>query len=774
MDDAHADAPVAPPVAPPAATHAAPPPLRRARLGLGAWLAFAFSMVSILLTAVLIGVIQRTASVQIETGIGSNLAELAAQTTSRLDRSVFERHREVELLARRVARIADPALLQRELDDVHASYRYYAWIGVTDQNGVVRAASRGMLQGSDVRQRPWWREAIAGRNLGDVHEALLLAKLLGQQPGGEPLRFFDVAFALRDEAGAITGVLGAHVNWDWAKDARRAIFTPVGRRASVEPLIVATDGLVLLGPAGTEGGRMSLESLRLAARGEAGSTIEKWPDGNEYLVGYSRARGYETSPGLGWTVLVRQDLAEAYAPVRDLQKHVLASGIAIALLFSLLGWLMARTITRPLFALAHAARALEAGGSAPVKPSRAYREVQGLGQAINSLVGKLQANEAQLRDLNAGLEQRVAERTAELVDALASVRASERRVQTIIESAQDPFIGMDLEGRIIEWNTQAEVLFKWPREEILGRYAHETLVPARFAQHLMPQMRALAASGLVHAPGGPLERIMCDSEGRELPMELRLGVVEAGGTRFFFAFAYDLSDRKEVERLKNEFVSTVSHELRTPLTAIYGSLDLLSSGMAGDLPTDADELVRISHKSSERLLRLVDELLDVEKIASGKMQYHMERQPLRSLAQQALHATQAFGQRYGVELRLVGDADPAVLGDADRLVQVIVNLMSNAAKFSPRGGVVEMSLTVADGWTRLGVADNGAGIPPEFRGRIFERFAQADSSDRRAKGGTGLGLSICRSIVEHHGGRIDFTSEPGVRTEFFFELPTIA
>lgn len=218
------------------------------------------------------------------------------------------------------------------------------------------------------------------------------------------------------------------------------------------------------------------------------------------------------------------------------------------------------------------------------------------------------------------------------------------------------------------------------------------------------------------------------------------------------------------------FALDESDQLRTPMTAIYASLSLLESGMAGELPTDVHKLVEISSKSCERLIRLINDVLDIEKIQSGMMQYEKQHLPLQALVEQAVRDTLPFAAEYGVQFEFAARANPTVLADADRIVQVTVNLLSNAAKFSPRGGVVEIRLELRDGMARVGVRDSGAGVPDAFRERVFERFAQADGSDRRQMGGSGLGLNICRGIIQAHHGRIAFTSEPG-RTEFFFELP---
>lgn len=744
---------------------------RLARYGLGAYLALTFSLLSILLTVILTVVMERNASAKVRSSVGLNLAELANQTSNRLDRAMFERYREVELLARRLAGEHDMALVQGEFDAMQISYPFYAWIGLADLNGKVLASTRGLLKGEDVSKRPWFSNAQRGQHLGDPHEALLLSRLL-DNPYKEPVRFLDIAFALRDAQGHATGVLGAHLSWQWARELRQAIFVAMDRSRTVEPLIVSTGGTVLLGPAALEGDRLELASFAAAATGQSGYRIERWPDGRTYVVGYSKSKGYRASPGLGWIVLVRQDLAEADQPVKQLQLQLLLWGIGMALLVSVVGWQMARLITKPVRTLARAAQALEAGQAASVVPSHAYREVQMLGEALNSLVGNLQQKEADVRALNVSLERRVDERTAELREAFDRVKENEQRIQTIIESAQHPFIGTDFEGRITDWNSQAEKLFGWQRNEVLGRTLADTVLPPRYAGASRMALQLFAASGDAPFTGQSMERIMVTRDGREIPVEVNIGLVNTGKLRLFSAFVQDISQRKEVERLKNEFISTVSHELRTPMTAIYASLSLLESGMAGELPADAQKLMEISSKSCERLIRLINDVLDVEKIQSGLMQYQKQPQPLKALVEQALRDTTPFAATYGVRFEFAASADAVVLVDADRIVQVTVNLLSNAAKFSAPGGSVEIRLDTGEGLARVSVRDGGAGVPEDFRAHVFERFAQADGSDRRQKGGTGLGLNICRSIIQAHQGRIDFTSEPG-RTVFFFELPLV-
>jgi PAS domain S-box-containing protein len=238
-----------------------------------------------------------------------------------------------------------------------------------------------------------------------------------------------------------------------------------------------------------------------------------------------------------------------------------------------------------------------------------------------------------------------------------------------------------------------------------------------------------------------------------------------------YAVARDISERKRIEQMKTDFISVVSHELRTPLTSIRGSLGLIAGGVAGELPETARDLIDIATKNSDRLARLINDILDVEKIESERMGLRLVPQDLMTLVEQAVEANQMYGQPYGISLRLVESARVLVRAAADRMQQVLGNLLSNAVKFSPRGAVVEVGVTAENGRARLRVTDRGKGIPPEFQARIFEKFTQADTTSTRQRGGTGLGLSIARAIVERHGGKIWFETAVGQGATFFVELP---
>lgn len=238
----------------------------------------------------------------------------------------------------------------------------------------------------------------------------------------------------------------------------------------------------------------------------------------------------------------------------------------------------------------------------------------------------------------------------------------------------------------------------------------------------------------------------------------------------------DVTERKAAERAKSEFVSTVSHELRTPLTSMKGALKMASSGMVGEVPDKMKNLLDMAGRNTDRLVTLINDILDLEKIEAQKMVFNLERLDMVEVIEQAVEANRFYADKYNVSLvPVIDDADAPyiTLGDHDRMMQVMDNLMSNASKFSHEGGEVHISLFRHETWLRMSVRDFGTGIPEASQEKIFDKFVQSDSSDTRAKGGTGLGLAIVKPIVESHNGTISFHSKEGLGTEFFVDLPRV-
>ena len=234
----------------------------------------------------------------------------------------------------------------------------------------------------------------------------------------------------------------------------------------------------------------------------------------------------------------------------------------------------------------------------------------------------------------------------------------------------------------------------------------------------------------------------------------------------------DIEDRKRLERAKDEFVATVSHELRTPLTSIHGALGLLHGGVAGELPAEAHELAQVALTGSERLGRLVNDILDIARVESGAVRFDFASLDVTAVVRDAVAAN--LGYAAGFNVRIANHCQLAgarVRADADRIAQVMANLISNAIKFSPAQGLVEIAAAVAGRWLRISVIDHGCGVPENFRARMFQKFAQADGADNRASEGSGLGLSICRALMHEMHGIVEHRDTDGGGATFYIELP---
>jgi len=256
-------------------------------------------------------------------------------------------------------------------------------------------------------------------------------------------------------------------------------------------------------------------------------------------------------------------------------------------------------------------------------------------------------------------------------------------------------------------------------------------------------------------------------EGRAMPQP------RADDSILWHGFITDITQRKHLEQMKNEFVSTVSHELRTPLTSIAGSLGLINGEALGPVPNAMREMLSIAQSNSQRLRQLIDDLLDMDKLLAGKMSFIPQQLDIDSFLAECVTSHQGFARQHDVQLSYTGGPVAQVTADPMRLQQVLSNLLSNALKFSPAGSQVLLSAQELGGQIRILVVDQGPGVPAEFVDRLFEKFSQADASDRRQKGGTGLGLAISKELMERMGGCIGFYPRPGGGSVFWVELPAL-
>jgi PAS domain S-box-containing protein len=367
------------------------------------------------------------------------------------------------------------------------------------------------------------------------------------------------------------------------------------------------------------------------------------------------------------------------------------------------------------------------------------------------------------------LNQRLERQLVELEQARRQVEASGRKLELFAERAPIAVLEMDAQGAITEVNHAAELLFGYTAAELTGRDFRFLVRPEFHAEFDTRWKRLIATrapeAGLIRNPRRDGIDLICDWTFTPL--------VNAENTILaVLAQGRDVTAQREAERVKKEFTSTLSHELRTPLTSIIGSLQLINTGVVGQVDKEIAEMTMVAERNGQRLLDLINDLLDVEKIESGKLSLAPELLALEDVVREAMLLNKAFGERFGVRFELVASLPGRkVLADRKRLLQVMTNLLSNAAKFSPEGDPVEIVMQDTGHEVRVAVQDRGPGIPEAFRGRIFARFAQADSTATRQKGGTGLGLAICKRLIEMMHGKIGFEDRPGGGTTFWFELP---
>jgi PAS domain S-box-containing protein len=455
-----------------------------------------------------------------------------------------------------------------------------------------------------------------------------------------------------------------------------------------------------------------------------------------------------------------QDVAQAMAPLREHNSRTLEATLAVMVFVVVASILLGRSLSRPLRALGHAAQQVAQTGSVEVAlPPPGPDEVGSLSRDFGIMLRKLGA-------LTGGLESKVAERTRSLEEVQSLLQLYGERRRVMIENAPYGIMSLDEDANIEACNPAALRILGRREEELLGLpFSTIAADPQRVTELLQR-----SALGGEDESGHELEAR--HAEGQLIPIEIALSKVRDGDRWIWICTLGDITQRKQAERVKDEFISTVSHELRTPLTSIRGALGLVDAGKMGPIPVAAGRLVKIALSNSERLVLLVNDILDLQKIESGSMQFDAREVSLTEIVQQSIEANEGYARSFDVTLHMTGELQPMqVFGDPNRLMQIMCNLISNAVKFSPKQGEVAVSIESRGRLAMVSVSDQGPGIPANFRDKIFTRFAQADGSDRRAKGGTGLGLAITKALVEHHAGRISFRNREGGGTVFQFVLP---
>jgi len=515
-------------------------------------LALTIGSLSCLLLILLSLLLNYSLTRQFNQQFGQSLAETAYQMADKLDRGMFERYREIQILAANPT-IYNPTVPQAQkrslLETLQTTYLDYAWIGLLDSKGTVMASTNGILQGQNIATRPVFQEGIEGVFVGDVHEAVLLAKLL-PNPTSEPMRFVDVAAPVVDDQGVVRGVLAAHLSWQWADGVKASLLQPLQNRQQVETLIIGQNNVVLLGPPDLEGKPLEgagLNQMQTAIQTNLPYWIDRLPNQPGYLVGFKRSQGYRTYPGLGWMVLVRQPLDAAFAPIRHFQQRLLFLAIPLSLLFAGISWWIAGRITRAIRAIATAADAIRQGESTALPIKKGRDEISRLSYSLYGLVQTQIWQKQALQTQNTRLQAELQERQ----QAEMALHTSEERLNSILDSIEDVVWSCKVTGELLYLNPAAatvhgcplQVFFADPNAWIGVVYEADR---DRFRQHFQAlldnQVERMDVEYRVVQPGGEIRWLrdrgwVVKSEGR---------VIRVDG------IATDITQSKQVESVLRE------------------------------------------------------------------------------------------------------------------------------------------------------------------------------------------------------------------------------
>jgi PAS domain S-box-containing protein len=437
-------------------------------------------------------------------------------------------------------------------------------------------------------------------------------------------------------------------------------------------------------------------------------------------------------------VRLRYSMAGLAEDQASLARRAAKVGAIFALMGVLAAALLAEAITRPLQEIIHATRALSEGMPVPRLAVRTADEVGELAGAFNEMTLKL-------RDTT----------------------VSRDYLDRVLETMGECLLVTGSDGTITRVNSAVCSLSGVGENELLGQNCRDLF---RAPQGHVSILDALAPDGSAQG----LETVLLARGGEAVPVMISVGAMEenVGRERSYVIVAADIGERLRSEQQKDEFVTMVHHEVRAPLTAVRGAIGLLEGGVAGELGERGQELVKIALRNSERMGRLVNDILVSRKLDSGRMDFRIEKVEMMPLIEQAIDSTSAYATSHEVRFELEEGVPGAMVRvDPDRMIQVLTNVLSNAVSFSPDDDVVTVRASRHDQMLRVAVSDAGPGIPEDFRDHVFEAFARGEHQDWRHRSGSGLGMNISKGIIEELGGTITFETEVGIGTTFLIDIP---
>ncbi len=726
-------------------------------------LALAFGVSSVALTLALNGLVGQLATAEIQRAVQRDLADVAFQMRFMLDRGMFGRLRDIQVAAA-LPTMAEPGApveaRRRILQKLKDTYPHYAWLGFLAPDGTVLASSDGLLEGVSAAPRPIFQEGRKGAYVGDVHDAVVLAKLLPPGPGDTLPRFVDVAAPVHAADGSLIGVLGAHINWRWASDIAETVLASSADKR-IDVLVVNKEGLVLLGPPHLQGTLFGLPE----DTGPDQAMIVKADDATEHLVAVSVTQGFHAYPGLGWRIVARERLDEALQPVAALQRQIMLGGGLIGLIFVLVGMAMAAIIARPLRRLTAAANEVRLGKTASfdaVDPVT-FAEVAALSSALSQSVDALRAKRQSLAAANAALGQ------------------TAQDLATLIQSAPLAIVTVDPQGRVDVWNPAAEAMFGYTAEEVRGNVL-PVVLPDRAAQFRTSLDAVLNGERLTE-----ITRRYRRKSGDEIDVSLWAAPLRGASATAHSALGIvqDITQEQKLrEQLRQsqkmeaigQLTGGLAHDFNNILGIVLGNLDLLGETLAHD--AERMELIDAATNAVLRGSELTRSLLAFSRQQPLTPTPTDIQDLLRGLARLL---ERGLGERVRLTVSTADGLWPVNV-DAVQLETALTNLAVNARDAMPTGGTVHIearnvaldedyAATNPDApigdCVMIAVTDQGTGMPAAVVARIFEPFFTTKPKDQ----GTGLGLSMVYGFVKQSGGHVKVYSELGRGTTVRLYLP---
>ncbi len=651
---------------------------------------------------------------------------------------------------------------QITLNRLQEAQPHYAWMGFANELGTVQAATQNMLVGADVAQRPWFRQALQGPVVVDVHEAQALSGLLPQADPSQHHRLVDVAAPVRDDQDRLIGVLGVHLSEEWLSRRINGLASQRFNNARVRPAVIGPDGAFRLGdPRSVEG--LETQALWASAQQLKQGWVRLTPtNGEPTVVGFARHQGPSAQSNLQWVSVVPLPVSSIMAELRTTRALALG-GVALV---SLMAWgtlyLLLKLLERPLRQLMRQVRAAQDTHETLPAVNGLPREFVDIQQTVNNFLASLRAREA---DLQSALD--------ELRDSFTGVSETFPGVLFRLEAKPDGLAEFSYLSPSATHYLHVDA--KAMPLPVLPFFSREDVSTSTDVTEVL--MRQLAA-----AQPFDFSFTISGLDGVRRHMRIKGHLRGKGrGRRVWQGAIFDVSDlvqaqmaAAEADQAKSRFLATMSHELRTPLNGILGFAQLLQQ----EVQTDSQRSdVRKIIDTTEVLTCILNDILDFSKIEEGKLQLETRTFSIEQLVESSASLFHVEAERRQLDflVQVNAPAQLQILGDPTRIKQVMNNLLSNAMKFTEQWQVrLAVACALApepEACLHLQISDTGMGMSPQSLGKLFQRFEQSDNTIFRRFGGSGLGLAIVKGLVDAMGGRIAVESQPGQGTVFTVDIP---